>query len=271
MMEEPKFYLPTNDYIFKAMMVRNADLLQDFLIAVFPHLAHECRKISIADTELLPAQPDRKRASLDLKLYTADDRVIDIEMQVCNEKGLTKRMLFYIAQLYCNELNRSQSHIKLKNVISLWICKFSLFEDDDCFHDFVYRNRKHDLDFPESPELVILETLKFTRETTHRNLWLRFFAASKKEEFMELARQNPVMGKAWTFVHDMNMDDVERERALASERARVSDLIVRSEERRDAILERNLEIAKAMLLAGEPQNKILHFTNLTEQDLAKLQ
>lgn len=266
MADEIKLLTATNDYMFKALMGRNDDLLQNFLLAVYPNLAHECLKIEVADTELLPAQPEKKRASLDLKLYMSDNRVIDIEMQHCNVKGLTKRMLFYISLLYCNELNRSQNHINLKQAISLWICEFVLFDDDDCFHDFSYHNKKHNLDFPDSPEIAILEIPKFESATSDLKLWLKFFAASKEEEFMELAQQSPVMAKAWTFIHNANMDDVERERALAYERSRISDMIVRSEERKGMAI----EIAKNLLVSGLSKEDVAKNTGLSMVEVEQI-
>ena len=88
---------------------------------------------------------------------------------------------------------------------------------------------------------------------------------------MELAQQSPVMAKAWTFIHNANLDDIERERALAYERARISDLIERSEEIRDAQLTERIETARAMLAAGKPRVEILQFSRLTEEELDSLQ
>lgn len=75
--------------------------------------------------------------------------------------------------------------------------------------------------------------------------------------------QSPVMNKAWTFVYDLNMDDVERERALASERARVSDLIVRSEERKDGIL----MVAKNFLSSGFSKEDVAKNTGLSLNEI----
>lgn len=267
MADRPKLLTATNDYLFKALMGRNEDLLQHFLTAVYPFLAQECLKIEIADTELLPAQAGRKRASLDLKLYMNDNRVIDLEMQHCNVKGLTKRMLFYVSLLYCNELHRAQNHAKLKHVISLWICEFTLFDyDKDCFHEFAYHDKKYNRDFPDSPEIAILEIPKFTSEPSDLNLWLKFFAASTEEEFMEIAQQSPVMAKAWTFIHNANLDDIERERALAFERSRISDMIERSEERKDMAV----EIAKNFLMSGLSRELVSKNTGLSLSEVEKI-
>lgn len=278
MADERKLFTATNDYIFKAMMVRNVDLLQDFLSAVFPKLAAECREITYTNPDLLPYDKDKKRATLDVKLVTANQNVIDIEVQVDNKPGLSRRMLFYIGKIYGDELARGSAYTALNRAISLWICKFNFFDDDACMHSFAYYDSEHGIPFPDSPEIVILEIPKFAQAHPHLNLWLKFLDASTEEEFMALAQQTPVMNKAWNVIASLNADDRERAIADAYDRARWDEFFTRegafkegkAEGKAEGRVSEREETARAMLAAGEPRAKILQFSRLTEEELDKL-
>lgn len=247
--------------------------------ATFPQLAAECEQIIYANPDLLPIEKDRKRATLDLKIITSSKTVIDMEMQVSNELGLNRRMLFYIGKIYGDELARGEKHTNLNRAISLWICKFNLFDDGACMHRFAYYDSEHGIPFADSPEIVILEIPKFANARPQLHLWLKFFAASTKEEFMSLAQQSPVMDKAWNVIATLNADERERAIADAYDRARWDEFFlkegayktgVEDGEARGRLSERQ-EFARAMLAAGKPRTEILQFSRLTEEELDSLQ
>ena len=92
---------------------------------------------------------------------------------------------------------------------------------------------------------------------------------------MSLAQQSPVMDKAWNVIATLNADERERAIADAYDRARWDEFFTKEgafkEGKAEGVNQRNHEIARAMLAAGEPRAKILQFSHLTEEELDRLQ
>ena len=75
----------TNDVIFKALFVRNPDLLKSFLSAVLKLNTQEIKNIKIINPELPPNYADFKSVRLDILLETKTE-TINIEMQSTNKE-----------------------------------------------------------------------------------------------------------------------------------------------------------------------------------------
>ncbi len=208
-----KFYLPSNDYIFKAMMTRNADLLRDFLGSVLPDLMTDFADCIVENGDLLGESTDAKLFKLDLVVTTRRGNTINIEMQVCHEPGLENRMQLYLARNHARQLDSGDCYNKQHRTYSIWLCKFNLHEDDRCLHDFVLYDPVNQIAFPNSVHLMQLELPKFAGATGRLHDWLKFFAADTEEEVMSMATASMTMEQASAFVHRMNMTP--RERALA--------------------------------------------------------
>lgn len=265
-----KFYLPSNDYIFKALMTRNVDLLRDFLGSVLPGIMEDFAAITVEHADLLGESTDSKIYKLDLVVKTRTGNTINIEMQVCHEAGLENRMQLYLARSHSLQLDSGESYSKPHCTYSIWLCKFKLHDDDSHMHDFVLYDPENQLVFPNSIHLIQLELPKFDKATGSLHDWLKFFAANTEEEVMSMAVQNEKMEQAATFVHYMNMTP--RERALAEAHAR--DMYEKKAAYAEGIAEGEAQglqsVARSMLQAGEPRAKIIQFTRLTDQELDAL-
>lgn len=92
---------------------------------------------------------------------------------------------------------------------------------------------------------------------------------------MNVALSNPGMEVPCEFVRRMNMTPEERALADASEREWLDKAILRgaafTEGKEEGKAEGYIDVAKAMLAAGEPRDKILKFSRLTEDELNRLQ
>ena len=76
----------TNDYIFKRIFAYegNESILKDLLEAI---LKINIQKIQIKNPEIVPFTKEEKRGLLDIKVSLDNGTIIDIEMQMKNEKN----------------------------------------------------------------------------------------------------------------------------------------------------------------------------------------
>ena len=75
----------TDDYIFKRVFAYkgNESVLKDFLEAL---LKIEIKGIKITNPEIIPYEKGEKRGLLDIKAEINDGTMLDVEMQMKNEK-----------------------------------------------------------------------------------------------------------------------------------------------------------------------------------------
>ena len=76
----------TDDYIFKRVFAYkgNESVLKDFLEAL---LKIEIKGIKITNPEIIPYEKGEKRGLLDIKAEINDETMIDVELQMKNEKN----------------------------------------------------------------------------------------------------------------------------------------------------------------------------------------
>jgi len=94
----------TNDYVFKRIFAceGNEDILKDFLEAV---LNLNIQKIEVQNPELPKEFKNEKRGILDIKVLLNENTVIDVEMQIDNEKNIDIRSTSYLGKLIANQLH----------------------------------------------------------------------------------------------------------------------------------------------------------------------
>lgn len=68
MADAQKFYLPSNDYIFKSLLFRNPEQLRLFLACLLPDMAASLDTLRFANSELLSLNRQGKNVRLDLNM-----------------------------------------------------------------------------------------------------------------------------------------------------------------------------------------------------------
>ncbi len=108
--------------------------------------------------------------------------------------SLTQRILFYLSQMLVDQLQPGQKYSDLKRVISILIIDHEMFPSDGLLHHcFRFIDRKADIELSDLMEVNVLELPKARKKATTDSpldVWLKFLAASTKEEFMEYAAQD---------------------------------------------------------------------------------
>ena len=127
-MKENTELLPlTDDYIFKRVFSYkgNESVLKDFLEAV---LKTEITKIKIENSEIIPNETNEKRGLLDIKAQINDGTILDVEIQMKNEKNTEERATEYMGKMLSEQLQVGEEYQKLKKSIVIFITNYNFLK-----------------------------------------------------------------------------------------------------------------------------------------------
>jgi predicted transposase/invertase (TIGR01784 family) len=267
-----------NDYVFKRIFgdAKNTDVLADFLMSVLDMPMEEFAQIQIEDPHLQRRFEDDKLGILDVRIHTTSGNTIEIEIQVDPIDSMTERMAYYCSSILVDQVRRGDEYTKIERVISIVIADFIMIEDSNAYHNRYYLcDRQTGSIFSDVLEINTLELSKLP-ETADSKLvkWLKFIGAKDGESMEELAKENPMIGKATAVLREMSEDEAERMIADAREK----DL----RDRRGAILfgerkgeakgsiEKAVAIARNLKIEGIPVETITKATGLSVSEIEEL-
>ena len=117
----------TNDYIFKRLFAfeGNESILKDFLEAI---LKKDIKEVEIKNPEIIPYEKDEKRGLLDIKAQIDDGTILDIEMQMEDEKNIEERGTEYLGKMISEQLQEGEEYIKLKKSIVIFITNYNFLK-----------------------------------------------------------------------------------------------------------------------------------------------
>ena len=289
-MEPRTFFTPKMDIIFKIVFgsTHNTDILKGFLQSVLDLPATEYQHIDIANPYISPEDLVGKSVILDIKVTTTSGRIINVEMQVQQIRGMRERMVFYASKMIVDQAKRGDEYDQLKKVISIVIADFRMISENEAYHN-CYRlyDQRSGSTFSDVMEIHTLELPKLPKAATEEDGllldWLRLFNAQSQHELAELAERSKEMRKAVSIIEELNADEHIRQLAEAEEKLRRDNAALLSGARRDGIEEGRLEgikegieegklaVAKRLLSSGMDIQQIADVTELSFDEIAKLQ
>ena len=87
-----------------------------------------------ADTNSRITKVEDKLSVLDLKLKMKTGKIINIEIQIVNEKNLENRIMYYSAGLIREQLKTGEEYKNLNRVINITIINFTLRDKKTNYH-----------------------------------------------------------------------------------------------------------------------------------------
>lgn len=254
------------DIVFKKLFSENPDLLQSFISTILDIPNESIRKIIILNSEVMPEFLDSKFSRMDLRLLVDNDKVINIEIQVKNEKDYNDRALFYWSKLYTAELQKGEIYETLKKSITINILNFNMFECDEYHSHFtVMEKNRHEI-LSDKCAIHFLELQKVNKHSKNKKeLWLNLINAESEEEYEMLEKENvPEITKAIYIVHEMSKDEKLQEKARMREKMlhdEASALYNAKEQGKAEGIAEGIEkginsIIEKMIKAGLPQSEI---------------
>ena len=127
-------YNPLNDVLFKFIFGKEErkQITIDFLNAVLnPSLGHMIQDLQFSNTEMSPEHEHDKLTRLDVACVLDSGEQVDVEVQVANEKNMSRRTLYYWAQMYLMSLPAGKTYRNLKPCITINLVNFSFLPQED--------------------------------------------------------------------------------------------------------------------------------------------
>ncbi len=215
---------PKVDYCFKELMAKKS-IRNNFIAALLKKKPEDIRDSELLPTEMLGDYADDKLGILDVRVLLHDGTQLDLEMQVTYVSYWKERTLFYLARMYTSQLHRGDRYDKCKKCIHVSLLNFNLFPgESERYHVVHLRRDNQDKDlFSDLFELQILELSKkspvVSSDQNSIQEWIRFFGEEKKENFENMAKDNPEIAEAYEELQRLSADDVKRYQYEAREKA----------------------------------------------------
>jgi predicted transposase/invertase (TIGR01784 family) len=267
-----KIFLPVkSDVIFRLFFAdeRNKEYLIGFLKSVLRLPENDYNEIEIADPHLLREHEGDKLAVVDVKLKTKSGKIIHIEIQLKVTPELVSRIIFYEAKLITEQISSGDDYHVINKVISIIITDEKLIPASTKYHHrFTFYDPEAGIELSDIIEIHTLELPKLPDGTDGTELydWAKFIAAESEEELDMVAERNPQVRQAVVKFRELSAEERVRDLYERQEKAR-RDIAA---EKRWALKQQQFEIARNMIINNEPDDKIVLYTNLTQEEIENL-
>ena len=275
----------TDDYIFKRVFAYkgNESVLKDFLEAL---LKIEIKGIKITNPEIIPYEKGEKRGLLDIKAEINDGTMLDVEMQMKNERNTEERATEYMGKMISEQLQVGEDYQNLKKSIVIFITNYNFLKRNS-YHsigrmkfDKTIEDEYVNMGYDEEDELAskyievhYIELPKFKKKElskfTKLDQWMCIFTQNR-EGIMLAEKENKEIKRAINTLDFLSKDPKERERHNSIVMAEYNRLVSEHNFFEDGKKEGKIEIAKKMLKEKVPIEMIEKFTELSKEEIEKI-
>lgn len=215
-----KFINPITDYAFKKIFSSDdsTEILISFLNAIIYHGENTIENLTIIN----PYAPGRisalKTSYFDVKATLITGENVFIEMQAYNIPSFSKRIIYYAAKAYANQLLIGAGYPELRPLISVVISDFIwLKENQEAIAYFTLTEKTQKFPYPqEDLQLVCVELPRFTKSLDEleslADKWLYFLRKAPDLEIVpETMGEISAIDKAFTIAEriNMNLEEIE--------------------------------------------------------------
>lgn len=213
---------PKVDYAFKHLFGRDATrpLLASAIDSVLePAPGHAIRDLELRNPLNPKEALDDKLSILDIKARDETGRQFNVEMQMLATRSFIKRIIYYAAKLYQQQLHESEEYQRLRPTISISFVNAVLFPEEAAYHlRFRLWEDRRQLRLSEDLEFHILELPKFNKAAEELggdlDIWLYFLRYAEKMDTADLplALRRPLIERALEELKMLTQNEIERER-----------------------------------------------------------
>ena len=264
----------TNDFVFKKLFGKqeNEELLKDLLEAI---IEEQIEKIEVQkDASLEKTLELNKMGILDIKATLNNNTIVNIEVQVQDQKDIIERSLFYWAGLYHDGLYKGDEYQGSKRTISINILGYNCFEEGS-FHEIAKIRREYkNILLTEDLEMHYIQIPKFIKEKrqteTRLDQWIQFIGNINEKGVQEAMEKNEVIKKAKEELEYLTGDEEIRRLAELRDKAIRDEKSNLRGAREEGEAKRTIEIAKEMLKNNCSVELVITVTGLSEEKIKKL-
>jgi predicted transposase/invertase (TIGR01784 family) len=255
---QQQIYSPLGDDIFTELFgdQNNIGITTALLKSILDIPEDEYQKLTVGNRFLKRVFRRSKGGIVDIRLTTKSGRVIHIELQVKKRADTRKRVIFYLAKLLGEQLNRGENYDKLHQVITIVICDHILVDESPTYINIYEMRNWENQPFTDLLKLVILELPKVPAEEDHPVWpWLQLFKCKEVEEYEMLAKKHPEVKEAVSTLKKLSW--FEERRMIKQQLAiwKVDERLLKEQIRREAMAE-GQEKAQATERAKAHQEKL---------------
>ncbi|MDX2054403.1 MAG: Rpn family recombination-promoting nuclease/putative transposase [Polyangiaceae bacterium] len=210
---------PTNDLVFKLLLVSDQALLVDMIEAVLDPPS-PIESLEVLDPEIPGDLTGDKAIRLDVRARFRDGSLVDVEMQAQGRPAFPSRLLFYWGRNYTDTLARGQEYSALRPAVSVVWCTSTVVPTGRFHNTFLALEKSCGYPLSDHFQIHVLQ-LPHLSEALDVSLrlqrWARFLGASTDQEFDTLAKEDPIMAQAVQDLDKLSLDPQARRRAQARE------------------------------------------------------
>lgn len=211
-----------NDYLFRALLQRNNNVLKGLICALLHLNADQVRTVVITNPIELGDTVVSKDFFLDIKVLLNDSAVINLEMQVVNEYNWVERSLSYLCRSF-DSLEQGQGYISTKATIQIGLLDFTLFKQYPEFYaTYQLLNVKNHMPYSDKLRLAVVDLTQVDMATEedrayHIDYWASLFKATTWEEIKMLAQKDKYIKEASDTIYHLTQDEKVRLQCEARE------------------------------------------------------
>ncbi len=217
----------TNDYMFKALLQKNANALKHLICSLLHLRSEEIESVEIRNPivlgEALTEDFDSKILVLDINVLLNNQTLLNLEMQVIDYENWPERAMTYLCRNF-DQLSRGEDYIKVRPTIHIGFLDFTLFPKHPEFYaTYKMMNVKNHHIFTDKIALSVVNLKHIELATPEdrewkTDYWASLFKATTWEELKMLAKQSPILQDAVETIYELTADESIREQCKAREK-----------------------------------------------------
>ncbi len=280
-------YRLTNDYMFRAVMQKNKNVLKHLICAITDMDPDTVTELDICNPIELGTEAGSKTCILDIKVLLNNNQYVNIEMQIVKQSYWKERSLTYLCRTY-NNLDEGQDYNEAIPAIQISILDFDLFEDVEELLSKYYlinENPEYHNRYSDDLAIYVLNLKQLNNEKAvrkERNLelyqWAKLFQAESWEELCMLSEKNEIIDECVYTMAQLTEDEKIRMQCEARQDNLAIELGIRRRGEREGLAkglakgrtEGRREIAKK-LLSMHDKPTIAEITGLSLEEIEALE
>ncbi|HJD55829.1 MAG TPA: Rpn family recombination-promoting nuclease/putative transposase [Rickettsia endosymbiont of Pyrocoelia pectoralis] len=264
---------PTNDSLFKKIF-RDLEKLKEFINAVLklPD-GLRIKEIEFIPVEQVPVIDKGKKSVFDLKVKDEAGNWYIVEMQKRNESNYLKRLQYYSAHSYVQQLTQGITHKDLLPIIVISLVKTKIFDEEvpyisvhKTLETTTNKQYLYDLSY------VFIELGKFDKNQLESitDEWLHLFKCAAKENKPPANIKSKKVLDAYNVIEMHNLTPEEYDAFIRAKLMEDAEDIALEENFEKGRTEERIIIAKNLLLDDVNINTIIRATGLSIEEIEQL-
>ena len=249
-------YRLTNDCMFHVVFQKNPKALLGLCASLLHMHPEEIRSVEVLNPLEFKKMPTDKAFVLDLKVMLNDNRILNFEVQVIDEKDWPERSLTYTCRAF-DQLKRGESYLDVKPVRHIGFLDYDLKNFTPEFYaTYQLLNVKNHEIYSSKFALSVVNLNQIELATAEDRKygidhWARLFKATTWEAIKKMAQENEYISSAAETMFESSQDESMR---IFMEGVEEANRIRRTQERR--MEEAAATIAKHETLIAENEATI---------------